>query len=142
MKVRVYVEGGGHNRKTMDDRRRGFGQLFEKVVGDGDKPKVKACGGWADTFREFRNAYRDGLDEFLVLLVDSEDPVKTGIDAWGHLSSRDNWPRPLNAQGDQAHLMVQCMESWLLSDHEALTNYYGQGFLAKFSACQGKCGVN
>jgi len=30
---------------------------------------------------------------------------------------------------EQAHLMVQVMESWFLADQDTLSSYYGQGFL-------------
>jgi hypothetical protein len=34
------------------------------------------------------------------------------------------------ATEDQAHLMVQCMEAWILADRESVVKYYGQGFIA------------
>jgi len=130
VKVVVYVEGGGRrNRKTLDDCRRGFGELFEKVVTDGDSPKVIACADRRSTFLDFRAGIEDGRDGFLILLVDSEDPVGPGVTSWAHLNHRDNWRRPAGTRDDQAHLMVQCMESWFLADRGALANYYGQGFL-------------
>jgi len=66
---------------------------------------------------------------FLMLLVDSEGPVADGTASWDHLHARDRWRRPDGADDDQAHLMVQCMESWFLADRAALTDYFGQGFL-------------
>lgn len=131
MKVVVYVEGGGHQRKTLDDCRRGFGQLFEKIVPIGHRPKVVACGDRGSTFSDFRRALRQTTEAFLILLVDSEDPVAEGNSRWSHLRMRvgDEWERPLDATDEQAQLMVQCMESWFLADLEALSTYYGQGFL-------------
>jgi hypothetical protein len=35
----------------------------------------------------------------------------------------------VQGDSDQAHLMVQAMESWFLADQQALADYYGQGFL-------------
>jgi Domain of unknown function (DUF4276) len=67
--------------------------------------------------------------DFIILLVDSEGPVDVPS-SWDHLHARDGWQRPANAIEDQAHLMVQCMEAWLLADREALIEFYGQGFLA------------
>jgi len=65
------------------------------------------------------------------MLVDSEEAV-AAEDAWQHLNSRvgDNWRRPNGAESDQAHLMVQSMESWFLADQQALADYYGKGFLS------------
>ncbi len=65
-----------------------------------------------------------------MLLVDSEEEVNAG--SWDHLRSRvgDGWIKPNGATDENAHLMVQVMESWFLADQETLTAYYGQGFLA------------
>ena len=65
--------------------------------------------------------------DFIVLLVDSEDPVAEQS-TWQHLHSWDGWERPADATDDNAHLMVQVMESWFLADLDSLTEYYGQGF--------------
>ena len=131
MKVVVYVEGGGRRQstRTMDDCRRGFGQLFEKVVREGQSPKVKPCGGRESTFHDFRRDVRQGKEGFLILLVDSEGPVDTNVTSWAYLRKRDRWSKPANVRDDQAHLMVQCMESWFLADRDALSGYYNQGFL-------------
>lgn len=66
----------------------------------------------------------------VVLLVDSEGPVKPGRPPWVHLKEHDGWDQPTGASDDSIHLMVQCMESWLLADREALAAFYGQGFQA------------
>jgi hypothetical protein len=129
VKVVVYVEGGGDKRKILDDCRRGFGQLIEKVVRRGDRPRVVACGGRASTFRDFRRDVRQGKEGFLILLVDSEGPVHASVTSWAYLRSQDHWNKPANVRDDQAHLMVQCMESWFLADREVLVGYYNQGFL-------------
>ena len=129
MKVVVYVEGGGDKRKILDDCRRGFGQLFEKVVREGQSPKVRPCGGRASTFQDFKRDLQQQEEGFLILLVDSEGPVGANVKAWAHLRGRDGWKKPPTAHDDQAHLMVQCMESWFLADRDALSGCYKQGFL-------------
>jgi hypothetical protein len=131
VKVVVYVEGGGHQRKILDDCRRGFGQLFEKVVRQGQPPKVRACGGRADTYHDFQRDVTQGKEGFLIILVDSEGPVGANATPWSHLRTQDGWKKPRNVHKDQAHLMVQCMESWFLADRDALSEYYKQGFLVK-----------
>jgi Domain of unknown function (DUF4276) len=75
-------------------------------------------------------AVRQYPDDFVILLVDSEGPVKVQS-AWAHLQAKDMWLRPADTIEDQAHLMVQCMESWFLADPEALRTYYNQGFLIR-----------
>lgn len=131
MKVVVYVEGGGEKRKTLDDCRRGFGQLFEKIVATGHQPKVVACGSRESAVDEFQRDVERSKDGFLILLVDSEGPVDPGVNSWTHLRTNDRWEKPEAASNDQAHLMVQCMESWFLADPEALRTYYKQGFLIR-----------
>jgi hypothetical protein len=129
VKVVVYVEGGGRQRRTLDHCRRGFGELFEKVVREGHQPKVVACSDRRSTFDDFRNDAEGGREGFLVLLVDSEGPVDANVASWAYLGTQDSWNRPANVRDDQAHLMVQCMESWFLADRDALSRYYDQGFL-------------
>lgn len=131
MKVAVYVEGGGGQKKTLDDCRRGFGQLFEKIVRTGHQPKVVACGGRQSAFDEFTRDVESCKEGFLILLVDSEGPVAPEVNSWTHLSTSDRWEKPELVNDDQAHLMVQCMESWFLADPEALRTYYKQGFLIR-----------
>ena len=130
MKSMVYVEGGGQQRKTLDDCRRGFGQLFEKVLPTGHRPRVIACGDRDSAFRDFRRDLGQGQEAFHILLVDSEGPVNAQLTSWAHLRNQDGWEKPKTAREDQAHLMVQCMESWFLADRQALTGFYGKGFLA------------
>jgi hypothetical protein len=83
VKVVVYVEGGGDKRKTLDDCRRGFGQLFEKVVPTLHRPKIIACGGRGSAFHDFQRDVSQGREGFLILLVDSEGPVSANVTSWG-----------------------------------------------------------
>jgi hypothetical protein len=131
VKVVVYVEGGGDKRKILDDCRRGFGQLFEKVVPTLHRPKVIPCGGRGSAFHDFQRGVSQGREGFLILLVDSEGPVSANLTSWGHLSAREDnqLHQPPGTTDEQAHLMVQCMESWFLADVRTLSEYYGQGFL-------------
>jgi len=129
--VRVYVEGGGDYKHsdTATDCRRGFSQLFEKLVLPARRLSVIACGSRRQTFRDFCKAMHQESGDFVILLVDSEGPV-AAQDAWAHLHTRDGWQPPAGTIEDQAHLMVQCMEAWFLADREALATFYGPGFLA------------
>ena len=64
-----------------------------------------------------------------MLLVDSEAPVSTETDPWDHLKQRDRWERPSDAEDDQAQLMVQCMETWIVADRETLRDVFGSSLL-------------
>jgi hypothetical protein len=130
LRVRVYVEGGGDAESTKSVCREAFRTLFEKITSGGNAPSIIASGGRLKASKNFCDALRDYEEEVILLLVDSERPVKT--DAWAHLGAKpDKWAKPASATADQAHLMVQSMEAWFLADKDALATYYGQGFLVK-----------
>ncbi len=128
MNVRIYVEGGGDQRVTLSACRAGFAEFFGKLVPLGRKPKIIACGSRGATFDDLRIALGKHANAFVVLLVDSEGPLTAGYEPWTHLKARDSWDRPPGVAAESAHLMVQCMEAWLLADRDALATYYDQGF--------------
>lgn len=131
MIMRVYFEGGG-NRTLKRELRRGLSLFFERAGLKGRMPRVVCCGGRDAAYGDFRTALTRASDnEFIVLLVDSEDPVTVGDGPWSHLRSRDGWARPAGTTDDQAHLMVQCMEAWFLADRSTLATYFGPKFNVK-----------
>ena len=132
MKVKMYVEGGGDNRFLRAQCREGFSDFFCKAGLEGRMPSIHPCGGRMKAFKDFRNALKKaGAEDFIVLLVDSEDSVGVEEDSWAHLKRRDNWDKPVAATDDNAHLMVQCMESWFLADQDELATFFGDGFHRK-----------
>ena len=129
MNVKVYVEGGGDTSSSKTNCRKGFRTFFEKAGLGGRMPRIIACGSRQKAFDKFCTAFGNAKNnEFIVLLVDSEDPVSGGISPWSHLKNRDNWDKPQNAVDDNAHLMVQVMETWLFADKNSLSAYFGNGF--------------
>jgi hypothetical protein len=60
------------------------------------------------------------------MLIDSEDPVRDMEATWEHLSQREDWQRPADAEDEQVLLMVTCMETWIVCDRAALRNHYGR----------------
>ncbi len=126
--MRVYVEGGSRGQLATKCRQ-GFSEFFKNAGLAGHMPSVVSCGSRNEALNRFCTA----LNEFKpgtipILLVDSEDPVRNIDGPWDHLLSRDGWDRPESAKDDQAHLMVQCMESWFLADISALETFFGAGF--------------
>ena len=137
--VVLYVEGGGsgaHSDALQSELRRGFSEFFSKTsLGTHCRPRVVACGGREQAFDRFQTSLAKG--ENALLLVDSEEPVvsaaMSGEDSsawrpWLHLKQQTGWSQPDAAKDCDAHLMVQCMESWLLCDPPALAIFYQSGF--------------
>ncbi len=123
--VAIYVEGGGESKELKTRCREGFAKLIKNLGFAGHMPKIVACGGRDNAFKMFCNSITsDRNDEFPMLLVDSEDPITSG--PWDHLKSRDDWDRPVDAEDDQAQMMVTCMETWIMADHAALRKFFGK----------------
>lgn len=132
--VRLYIEGGGDKASRLRLKK-----AFRAFLRDLDEPaerhRIKLTplpfGDRQRTFDAFRFALEDHSDAFVVLLVDSEAPVKAK-GPWTHLKydSGDNWDNP-GCEDKNCHLMVQTMEAWLIADLPKLEAYFGRGFHAK-----------
>lgn len=127
MRVNVHVEGGGNRRESRARCREGFSEFFQNSGLTRRVLRVIPGGPRSETYKNFRDDVREGREDFVVLLVDSEGPLR-GSSVWAHLRATDRWTRPSRCREDQAHLMVQCMEAWLVADSQALATYYGPEF--------------
>jgi hypothetical protein len=120
----LYVEGG----ESKEDKircREGFRRIIEKAGFSGRMPRLSACGGREATFDDFKTAHDNRrVDQYVGLLVDSEDPVANIERPWDHLRSRDGWDKPTDANDEQVLLMTTCMESWIVADRAALEAHY------------------
>lgn len=131
VKVKIYVEGGGDSKELQSRCREAFHKLIEKM-NVARNPAIIPCGSRYETFKKFKIAVSTASDEYPLLLVDSEDPVKTtdenpdSAEAWKHLKARDNWDKPFGVVNDQAQLMATCMETWIMADQPALNAFFGQ----------------
>ena len=129
--MKIYVEGGGDRKDLKTKCRKGFSDFFRTAELKGRMPRIVASGGRQSAYDDFCTAIRSsGINDFIVLLVDSEERVTKGIGPWAHLKQRDGWDQPPGADDDSAHLMVQCMEAWFFADVDALQTYYGRHFRA------------
>jgi hypothetical protein len=131
MEIAIYFEGGGNSAETKATLRQGRSAFLKPLVDLARQRrcrwKVISCGARHQAFNAFVDALDKSSEAFNVLLVDSEAAVAALPRA--HLQQRDGWN--LNAaREDQVHLMVQCMEAWLVADPQALADYYKQGFNA------------
>lgn len=122
--VRIYIEGGGDGKNTKQLLRGGFSSFFKELVQVAQSKKIKwqiiLCGSRNHAFRNFKNALEDHPNAFVILLVDSEAPVKQS--PWEHLKSRDNWDSP-GVDDTHCYLMVQAMEAWLIADIDTLKRF-------------------
>ena len=129
--VTIFVEGGGNSNPTRRQCREGFAKLLEKCGFRGRMPTIRARGGRNQAFDSFVNAFSRASDsEMVMLLVDSEDPVRDrDINrTWEHLNRRDNWQRPNGADDEDVLMMTTSMETWIIADHETLREHFGQNF--------------
>jgi len=140
--VKLYVEGGGDSQLLKTACRQGFAEFLGKAGLVGHMPRVVAGGSRNRAFDMFCTAIQSG--ESALLLVDSEEAIKPVAQPgnaalaadralwkpWVHLKQRlgDGWSMPDGSEDAQCHLMVQCMESWLLADRDVLSGFFGQGF--------------
>jgi hypothetical protein len=132
--VNVYIEGAHKDSKGLQTQlRKAFSILLERAgIRRPHTPKLILCGSREETFKQFQTALRQSTAQSL-LLIDAEGPVSgsvSGASAWRHLHQQDGWSRPERLDDDQVHLMVELMESWLLSNRGALARHFGDGFVA------------
>ncbi len=125
MSAHFYIEGG-ESKEDQIRCREGFRKLLEKSGFTGKMPRLSACGGRESAFDDFKTAHaRRKPDDFIAMLIDSEDPITDIEKTWDHLKIRDNWDRPTGAEDKHVLLMTTCMESWIVADREALREHYG-----------------
>lgn len=127
--MRIYAEGGGEGQFLDTQFRQAWCEFFKSAGLPGRMPRVIRGKGRGRTFDLFRTAIAHPMNGTLpLLLVDSEDPIQEGRTVWQHLKMRDGWDCPAGASEDQAHLMVQVMETWFLADGSMLRAYFGSAF--------------
>jgi len=154
IEIAVYVEGGGDRVALQEELRRGFDVLFVKERSKAREKRGSlrfiCCGGRDEAYKAFKNALAVNGERVNALLVDSESAIapvpkneageidkaqdallrvahlrqKEGVGARGQ---GDGWELP-DGLAERVHLMVQCMEAWIVSDPDALEAFYKKGF--------------
>ncbi len=127
VKVRLYVEGGPKSASANGMRlfRTSFKQHLAKLHSGLNTLEVSPCGSTDDAIRDYARALRGHTqDRVLALLVDSESAV-TAHSAAMHLQPKLDSARVPQQARENTFLMVQCMESWLVTDLSALEKCFG-----------------
>ena len=127
--IRIYVEGGGDQRSGKAALREGFSKFLSSVREKARTQRVRwniiACGSTRNAVEDYQNALERHRDAANILLVDSDGPLL--LPPLDYLKRNGGF----DVEGMSpklVHLMVQVMETWLLSDRGALTRFYGAGF--------------
>ena len=127
--IAIYMEGGGKGKNSKAALRQGMDEFLREIKESARAKKWRwklvPCGSRNEAFKSFRRADREMKDSTVVLLVDSEGPVLGS--PVNHVNGRDRW-EVTEISNEILHLMIQTMESWIVSDPEAMSKYYGQGF--------------
>ncbi len=146
--IAVYIEGGGSTVSLQEELRRGFDALFVKERSKAREKRGSlrfvCCGGRDQAYRAFKNAVEVNRERINALLVDSETeigpvPANKAKDSEvrvAHLRQKEGVG--VRGQGDgwelsddlaeRVHLMVQCMEAWIVADPDALELFYRPNF--------------
>lgn len=122
---KIYIEGGGESKELNSRCRQGFRKLLEQCGLKGRMPQLIASGSRGNTFSDFSTALAEAsTNDFVAMLIDSEDSVEDIEKTWAHLKKRDGWNPPDNAQDEQVFFMTTCMETWIAADRATLRRHY------------------
>lgn len=135
--IAIYVEGGGDNVHQKAELRAGLDALLRAQKDAARVRKLRwklvPCGTRGAAYEAFAYALAMEPSAINILLVDSEEGItaETGDKQRDaelrvtHLTMRDGWDLT-GANPERIHLMVQCMEAWIVADADAFTEFYGQ----------------
>lgn len=141
-RIVIYVEGGGDSAQQKTELRQGLQELFrtqrQAAAQRGLSLSFVPAGSRNEARRQFTIRMSSSPSDIVGLLADSEEPVpaevpgkveQNALERRQHLVTRDGW-QLTGFPAAHIHLMVQCMEAWIVADPEALSEYYGAGFKA------------
>jgi hypothetical protein len=133
--VRIYIEGGAAGRDANSDFRRGWKKFLKELhklaMAHGyHSLEVVRGKGRGNTFSRFVKYKTEYPADLCVLMVDAETATPEGTRVWDIVARRegDNWQRPSWATESHLYLMVHFVETWLVTDQDALQKFFRQGF--------------
>jgi len=131
-RVRIYIEGGSVGRSADNDFRRGWkkflDELHQLAMANGFQSLEVVRGkSRRNAFERFAKHHQEYPDDLCFLLVDSEGPVRSKQQVWDVVARRegDQWAKPRWASEDDLFLIVQFVETWLVTDPDALRAFFG-----------------
>lgn len=133
--VRIYIEGGAPGSLNA----RFFREAWAKFLSDINTAArsngfsgitIIQGGGRYQAHDAFQNLALSGQYDLNILLIDSEIPGASLTGLWTTmlLPACGNLPKPSWATDDNIYFMVPTVEAWIMTDHEALANYYRRDF--------------
>lgn len=134
-KVRFYIEGGSTGGYADLDFRRGWRKFLAELHELARKSgyhgvEVVRGKGRGNAFRRFTRHRAEYPTDLCVLLVDSETAVPKNANVWNVVKNRtgDGWIKPKWVNEANLYLMVHFVETWLLTDPDALKTFFGSKF--------------
>ena len=114
--IRIFIEG---DKKLLP----GFRQFLNQFYNRGSKIDLAMCG--PNVIGDFANGIKKFPEAINVLLMDSEGPFTSELIQ--AVRTHDRWDPSSNSivPNESLNFMVQVMESWFLTDRQALHSYYG-----------------
>jgi Domain of unknown function (DUF4276) len=133
--VRIYIEGGGEGGSTNADFRRGWKSFLKELhelAMEHNFHGLEVIRGKSrsDVYNRFCSHKTEFPDDLCFLLVDSEGPVSVHQNPWNYVRQRpgDNWAKPNWATDEHLYFMVPFVEAWLLTDLEAMAEFFKRDF--------------
>ena len=133
--VRIYIEGGAVGKTADSDFRRGWKRFLADLHATArdngySSLEVVRGKGRGNAFQRFNKHHDVFPNDLCVLLVDAETTVPARTSVWKVVASRkgDGWIRPAWATEYHLYLMTVFVETWLLTDHDALRCYFKRNF--------------
>lgn len=130
--ILIFIEGEGGGREGSSKRqhldgafRESWRQFLQPLADLAKNRRIRfrcvSGGSGATTFDKFAKPLPEQAGALRILLIDSEGPVNDVARPWGALPQLT---RPQWATDGHCYLIVQCVETWLLADPDALRAHY------------------
>jgi hypothetical protein len=133
--VRIYIEGGAEGKTADSDFRRGWKKFLNELhelarVNGYYSLEIVRGKGRSNTFRRFAKREDKHPNDLCVLLADAETRVPEDSSLWDVVANRegDKWQCPSWATEGHLYLMVHFVETWLITDPDALKAFFRKGF--------------